>query len=35
VIRSKTLGSPPHKFAALQKAVDQALTTQSASQASH
>jgi len=35
VIRSKTLGSPPHKFAGLQRAVDQALTAQSATQASH
>lgn len=34
VIRSKTLGSPPHKFAALQQAVDQALTAPSATQAS-
>jgi peroxiredoxin len=34
VIRSKTLGSPPHKFTALQQAVDQALTTPAATQAS-
>jgi peroxiredoxin len=34
VIRSKTLGSPPNKFAALQKAVDQALTAPSTTQAS-
>ncbi len=33
VIRSKMLGSPPQKFAALQKAVDQALTATAATQA--
>ncbi len=35
VIRSKMLGSPPHKFAALQRTVDQALSAQSTTQASH
>ncbi|HLA79099.1 MAG TPA: TlpA disulfide reductase family protein [Vicinamibacteria bacterium] len=35
VIRSKMLGSPPQKFAALQRTVDQALAAPAATQASH